>query len=92
MALYAMLTLDLNRNVSDEARTKFYGFLISKNWQRLKLTTTFWCTYSAAGNEQQAVQWSKTYVQQAASYAGITNYEAAVQVGTTAPAIWKQPL
>ncbi len=91
MTAYVMLTIDLNKNVSDEARKKFYEFLLSKNFKRLSLTTTFYTQYTAGVTEDGALKSTRDYIQQAAGNAGITNYEAAIQVGTVPAAVWKEP-
>lgn len=91
MTAYVMLTVDLNRNVSDEARKNFYEFLLSKNFKRLSLTTTFYTQYTASVTEDGALKSTRDYIQQAAGYAGIANYEAAVQVGTLPATVWKKP-
>lgn len=90
MTAHAMLTVDLNKNVSDDARKKFYAFLVSKKFTRLSLTTTFYAHYTAGVTEEIALEATKGYVQQAANYAGIANFEAAVQVGTIPSAVWKK--
>lgn len=41
MQVYVMLTIDLNRGVTDEARENFYESLKQQQWTKLKLTTTW---------------------------------------------------
>lgn len=91
MTVYALLTVDLNRGTTEDQRKLFNEKLAEFKWKKLKLTTTWTATFSPEVSESGAIGTTKYDVARAAAHARITNYEAAVQVGTTPPAIWKQP-
>lgn len=90
MTVYVMLTVDLNRGVSDDARQKFYDYLINEQWTRLKLTTTFWAKFTETATQDGALGAAKNDVKNAAAHAGVTHYEAAAEAGNSAPAVWNQ--
>lgn len=88
MSLYVMLTIDLNRGVSDEARQKFYDYLAREKWTRLKLTTTFWAKFAEKATPEGAISTAKMDVRNAALSSGVVNYEAAAEAGSSAPSVW----
>lgn len=90
MTVYVMFTVDLNRGVSDEARQKFYDYLAKEQWTRLKLTTTFWARFAENATPEGAINATKKYVKNAASSSGISYYEVAAEVGSSAPSVWNQ--
>jgi len=90
VTVYVMLTVDLNRGVSDEARKKFYDYLAKEQWTRLKLTTTFWAKFAETATLEGAINTTKKDVRNAASSSGISYYEAAAEIGTSAPSVWNQ--
>ncbi|WP_295968683.1 hypothetical protein [uncultured Xanthomonas sp.] len=90
MTVYVMLTVDLNRGVSDEARQKFYDYLAKEQWTRLKLTTTFWARFAETATPEGAINATKKDVNNAASSSGISYYEAAAEVGSSTPSVWNQ--
>lgn len=90
MTIYVMLTVDLNRGVSDDARKKFYDYLSKEQWARLKLTTTFWAEFAETATPEGAMRAARKDVKNAAASAGITYYEAAAEIGSSAPTVWNQ--
>lgn len=88
MSLHVMLTIDLNRGVSEEARQKFYDYLAKEQWTRLKLTTTFWAKFAETATPESAISTTKMDVRNAALTSGVVNYEAAAEVGNSAPSVW----
>jgi len=90
MTIYVMLTVDLNRGVSDDARQKFYAYLAKEQWNRLKLTTTFWAKFSENSTPDGAIGATRKDVRNAAVSAGISYYEAAAEIGSSAPTVWNQ--
>lgn len=88
MAVYVMLTVDLNKNVSEDARAKFYEKLKQEKWQKLKLTTTWHASFDVSFTKQSALQTTKSDVAAAAAVAGIRNYEAAAEAGDEPPTSW----
>lgn len=88
MTIYAMLTLDLNRDVSSTQRDAFYQYFLERNWIRLKLTTTFTASYDGASYES-ALATVKERVLGAAAASGVKSYEVALQLGEVQLAQWK---
>ena len=90
MSLYGMFTVDLNRGVSEDARDIFNEYLRKNNWTKLKLTTTWWAQFTDSSTETSALLIVKKHVRDAASAAGIYNYEVSVMFGPSAPQVWNQ--
>lgn len=88
MAVYVMLTVDLNRDVSAEARQKFNEHLAGAKWTKLKLTTTWYAKFKDGTTTDGAISETKADVKRAADQAGIRSYEAAAEAGEAAPAAW----
>lgn len=85
-----MLTVDLNRNVSEEARAKFNEYLEKVHWKKLKLTTIWYARFQEGATSAGAISATKADVKRAAAFAGISYYEAAAEVGEGAPSVWNQ--
>lgn len=78
----ALLTLDLENGVSTENRAKFYEYLKKENWSKLSALTTAWkCSFKDGITRESAIRITKNDVANAAKYAGVSSYNAAVQVG-----------
>lgn len=90
MQIYIMLTVDLNNRVTEEAREKFNEVLKENQWVKLKLTTTWWARFTEGVTGASALVVTKQDVKNAAAAAGVTNYEAAAEVGYSEPTIWNQ--
>ncbi|MBB1632268.1 hypothetical protein [Cupriavidus sp. UME77] len=88
MAVFVMLTVDLNRGVTEEARDKFNEALKQEQWTKLTLTTTWYAKFKEGVTEAGALDTTKVDVTNAASHAGITNYEVAAIPSTSMPTIW----
>ncbi len=88
MQVHVMLTVDLNRYVSEEARTAFYEHLKAAHWAKLSLTTTWKARFQEGVSAERALEITKEDVHTAAVSAGVSNYEAAAQVGFHEPAVW----
>lgn len=89
MSFYALLTVDLNNYVDEDARDEFNEYLKDKNFVKLKLTTTWRVTFTA-GTETGALALTKKVVADAAAAAGIQDYEAAVIFGQNPHKVWNQ--
>jgi len=90
MTIHVTLTVDLNGNVSQAARARFYEFLKGRNYTKHKLTT-LWTAWFLPGNTiESAIRYTKETVASAARVAGITHYEALVMPGEQRPTEWKQ--
>jgi len=82
MGYKALLTLDLENSVSAEKRGKFYESLDKKQWTKLSDLTTAWkCSFNDDVTREAAIRVVKRDVANAAEYAGVYSYTAAVQVG-----------
>lgn len=90
MAIHALLTVDLNAT-STAARDTFYQYLLDRQWYRLKLTTTFRAKFKESVSEANALAGVKSDIAGAAQASGVTNYEVAVQLGTSPLEQWKKP-
>jgi len=90
MQVYVMLTVDLNRGVSDEARATFNETLKEKLWKKMRLTTTWYAKFQEGVTSEEALRVTHSDLKAAAASAGISNYEGAAQVGHEAPSVWNQ--
>jgi hypothetical protein len=90
MKVYVMLTVDLNRYVSEDARKRFYEYLAKEQWTKLSLTTTWCAAFKDGVTTVEAITTTKTDVKNAAAHAGVGNYEAAAEPGYEAPTVWDQ--
>lgn len=86
MGITVMLSLDLERGVSEEQRNVFNEGLKKRNWFKIPKVTTTWSAKFADGVTSSAAQSeTKTDVAAAASEAKIKNYEAVMHLGPEAP-------
>jgi len=84
--MYAMLSLDLDRNTSTEKRDKFYEYLNKEQWTKVpKVTTTWYANWKDGSTESGIINATKMDVANAAKHAGITSYDAVVHVGSNKP-------
>ena len=84
--MYAMLSLDLERNVTDEQRKKFYEHLKEENWVKIpKVTTTWRASFKQGTTEVGALNTTKKDVANAAKKARIGKYNAVVHFGPSKP-------
>lgn len=90
MTIFVTLTVDLNGNVTQAARAKFYEYLKGQNYTKHKLTTLWTAMFKPGNTIDSAVSYTKTTVAAAARAAGITNYEALVMPGEQRPTEWRQ--
>ena len=90
MTLYVMLTVDLNRGVSEDARNRFNEHLSRNLWIKMKLTTTWYVPFTTGSTPEGALRTTKSHLKQAAAYAGISNYEGAAVTSDQPPTVWNQ--
>lgn len=84
--MYAMLSLDLDRNTSTEKRDNFYEYLKKEQWTKApKVTTTWYASFKDGATESGIINATNTDVANAAKYAGVTSYDAVVHVGINKP-------
>ena len=91
MAVSVLLTVDLNRNVSEASRKVFNEKLAELKWNRLSLTTSWTARFVEGATIEAALSTAKGDVAQAAAAAGVSNYEAAAQAGHQSVEIWRKP-
>jgi hypothetical protein len=77
MTVNVMLTLDLNGNVSADAREKFYAVLKAEHFKRRKLTTTWSARFTPQTTRKSAEEYLKKILVRAAAASGVRNYEVA---------------
>jgi hypothetical protein len=90
MTLFCMVTVDLNKGVTEPARAAFYEYLRKEHWIRLKLTTTFWARFQESATVDTILRAAENEIAVAAAAAGIRYYEVAAQVGLHQPNVWDQ--
>lgn len=84
--MYAMLSLDLERNTTTERREKFYEYLKKEKWTKVPYVTTTWhASFQDGVTESGVISTTKADVANAAKYAGVTSYNAVVNVGQSQP-------
>lgn len=89
MTLYAIVTVDLNGNVSDSARKTFERVLAEHHYVKRKLTTVWRVQFTPGTTVGGAEKVVRDRVALAATKAGIRDYEALVMVGEQPPTEWK---
>lgn len=90
MSVKAMLTIDLNRNVTSEQRETFYKELSSRQWKKVDTLTTTWsASFKDGVSSEPAINETKKDVAAAAETAKVSAYDAAVMIGPESPTIWK---
>ncbi|WP_323150931.1 hypothetical protein [Pseudomonas glycinae] len=90
MTLNAILTVDLNGYVSDEARKVFERVLAERHYVKRKLTTVWSVQFTPNTTTAGAEKVVREHVALAASTAGIRDYEALVMVSEQQPIEWKK--
>ncbi|KAA8561302.1 hypothetical protein FX985_01354 [Pseudomonas extremaustralis] len=90
MTLHAVVTVDLDNGVSSSARTKFNEALKAKKLTKHKLTTLWTGVFTTGTTREWAIKYSRDAIDEAASAAGITTYEAFVSISEAAPVEWKR--
>ncbi|KGJ90414.1 hypothetical protein [Colwellia psychrerythraea] len=87
--MYALLTLDLDKNITSLEREKFNAHIKDSGWRKLaKVTTTWFTSYAESATEQKIINEVKLDVAAAAKYSGITVYDAAVNVSQSEPSLF----
>lgn len=89
MGLKAMLTVDLNNDVSSKQRDDFNKALENEGWSKItSLTTTWQAGFKDGVGRSGAIGAAKKDVQTAAKKAGVSSYDAAVMVGDEFPEVF----
>ena len=87
MPKYVMLTLDLERGVSEENRQKFYAKLKELLWTKIpKVTTTWKCSWAESQSEDTIRRVVQNDLTAAAAQAGSPQYHAVAMIGDAPPA------
>jgi hypothetical protein len=90
MPKHIMMTLDLEKGVSEENRQKFYAKLKEANWSKIPDVTTAWkCRW----DDEQAAAAMQAYVKDkltiARAAAGNCAYHAVAMIGDAEPVAFK---
>jgi hypothetical protein len=86
MGIQVMVSLDLERGVSEEKRQKFNEYLENEHWVKVpKVTTTWRAGFTDGVTSESAARATKVGVANAARHAGITYYEAVMHFGPNQP-------
>lgn len=84
--MYAMLSLDLDKETTSEQRKKFYDYLKKEKWTKVpKVTTTWYVSFKSDATESGIISTTKTDVRNASKASGVTSYDAVVHVGSSKP-------
>lgn len=90
MSQYTLLTLDLNDEVTSEARNRFYDELTKLGWKKVDDLTTLWyAAWNDSASAQDITNKVKSEVEKAANAAKVKHYDAALGV-CGKPAVWKK--
>ena len=86
MARWALLSLDLDNNVSSKQRNTCYTELRNRKWVKLsKLTTVWQAKFINDPTETAIINTTKKDVRAATAKANIQQYDAVVHVGASQP-------
>ena len=87
MKYYVLLTLDLP-NVNPDSRQEFYDYLEKENWTKIANLTTAWkCSFNEGVTKTDAISICKADLENAATHAKVSKYNAAFQAGQSAPTL-----
>lgn len=90
MSQYTLLTLDLNREISSEARDKFYAELEKLQWKKINQLTTLWyATWQDSVSEADIITTTKSDVEKAATAGNVAHYDAGLGI-CSKPIVWKK--
>ena len=76
MAIHAVVTVDLDSGVTTSQRNKFNQYLKDQNFTKRKLTTIWTVVFVETATKVSAAAYVRRHVDEAASSAGINNFEA----------------
>lgn len=86
MPRHVMMTLDLERGVSEESRQKFYAKLKELHWGKLPDVTTAWkCSWSNSQTDEYATRIVREDLESARAVAGSPKYHAVAMIGDAPP-------
>lgn len=90
MNKYSLLTVDLNEDVSTDARNQFYAELQKRKWKKISDLTTLWyATWDAKVDASGIIGTTKKDVEDSAQVAKVEHYDAATAICGT-PVVWKK--
>lgn len=85
-----MLSLDLERGVSDERRQRYYAKLSALNWVKVPDVTTTWrCSFNNPVTPEGAAQVVKDDLAAASAAAGYPQYHAVAMLGDSKPVSYR---
>lgn len=89
MGLKAMVTVDLNEDVTSSQRETFNSEMAEQQWAKIKpLTTTWHASFEDDLSKDRVVSMTKSDIAAAAKTAEIKSYDAAVMVGDELPTVF----
>jgi hypothetical protein len=89
MTIHATLTVDLNGNVSPQARELFNEVLRKHHYVKHKLTTLWTVQFTPSTTPENAEKIVRDHVALAARAAGVVDYEALLMQGQQPATEWK---
>ena len=88
MPIHAVVTVDLDGGVSTVARNKFNKILSDAGLVKHKLTTLWTVLFTPNSTKQDAKDWLRQCIDEAARQAGITHYEVLLSLSDEQPVEW----
>ena len=89
MGLKAMVTVDLNQNVTSSERRTFNEKMAERKWTKVEPLTTVWrASFNDDIEYEDVVRTTKSDVRQAVKEADIDSFEAGVMVGSKTPSVF----
>lgn len=86
MAEWALLSIDLDNNVTTKQRNTCYAELKERQWTKLpKLTTVWQVKFKKGISESAIISTTIKDVKAAVAKAGIIKYDAVVHIGSSKP-------
>lgn len=84
--MFAMLSLDLEKNISASQRDEFYDYLKQEQWVKVpKVTTTWYAQFNPTTSEAQIIEATRVDLNNAMKVSGVRNIEAVVNVSVSRP-------
>lgn len=86
MGQFALLSIDLNDEISEDKWDAFNSVLEGKKWQKVNELSTVWVSLSPDSAGVDAIQeTARAHVKEAAEGVGIQSWDAIVHVGQSQP-------
>ncbi|HSA32138.1 MAG TPA: hypothetical protein P5077_00265 [bacterium] len=90
MTQYSILTVDLNNEVSNEKRTRFYNHLQKKKWIKINNLSTLWyAIWRGTPTAQEMMETTRDDIEGAAMHSGVSRYDVAL-ANCGKPIVWSK--